>query len=78
MILDAIKMTTKTNCGGLNKNNRPLPRLIELNDWSPGIGTIKRCGFIEIGLVLVEEMCHWEWDLRLQLLEPGPVSLPAA
>jgi hypothetical protein len=26
----------------------------------------------------VEEMCHWEWDLRLQLLEPGPVSLPAA
>ena len=42
--------------------------------------TIMRCGLIGLGVTLLEEVCHWGWALRFQVLKPDPVSLslPAA
>ena len=44
------------HCGGLNRKG-PY-KLIDLNAWSPGSGTIRRCDFVGVGLALVEEVCH--------------------
>ena len=33
------------------------------------------CGLVGVGVVLLEEVCHWGWDLRFQKPRPGPVSL---
>jgi hypothetical protein len=58
-------------CCGLNKNgsHRPI-----------GSGTLRRCGLMGVGVALLEEVCHWGWALRFQILKPSPVwhSLPAA
>lgn len=43
------------NCGGLNKNS--LHRFIDLNAWVPVIGTIRRCGFVEVSVTLLEKVC---------------------
>ena len=40
-------------CGGLNRNG-PMC----LDDWPIGNGTIRRCGFVEVGVTLLEEVCH--------------------
>jgi hypothetical protein len=38
-------------------------------------------GLVEVGMTLLEEVCHWEWALRFQMLKPGSIrillSLPA-
>jgi hypothetical protein len=48
--------------------------------WLIGSNTIRRCGFVGIGVALLEEMCHWGWALGLQKPSPGlvPFSLHAA
>ena len=43
-------------CAGLNKFS-PY-RLMCLNAWPTGNGTIRRCGLIGVGVALLEEMCH--------------------
>jgi hypothetical protein len=40
-----------------------------------GSGTIRRCGFFGVDVALLEEVCHWRWALRFQMLKPGLVSL---
>ena len=68
---DMTMLLWESQCGGLNKN---VPhRLMES-------GTIKKSGFVGVGVALLEEVCHWEWALGFQMLKPGPVSLslPAA
>jgi hypothetical protein len=43
-------------CGGLNRTASH--RLICVNGWPIGSGTIRRCGLVEIGVVTLEEVCH--------------------
>lgn len=50
-------------CGGLNKNG---------SHSSIGSVTTRRCGFVGVGM---EEMSHWRWALKFQILNPGPASL---
>lgn len=50
-------------------------RLIDLNAWSPGNGTIRRSGLVGVAVALLAEVCHWGWVLRFQMLKSGPVSL---
>jgi hypothetical protein len=42
---------------------------------------MKRCDLLGVVVALLEEVCHWRWALRFQMLKPGPVppslSLPA-
>jgi hypothetical protein len=51
-------------CGGLKGNgpHRPI-----------GNGNFKRCGFVGVGVVFVEEVCHWRQALRYQMRKPCPV-----
>jgi hypothetical protein len=49
--------------------------LIDLNDWSPGSGTVRRCGLVAVDMNLLEEVCHWRMALRFQKPKPGSVSL---
>lgn len=30
--------------------------------------TIRECGFVEVGVALLEEVCHGEWTKRFQKL----------
>lgn len=39
----------------------PLHRLMES-------GTVRRCGIVEVGVDLLEEVCHWGWSSRFQML----------
>ena len=56
-------------CGGLNENCPQ--RLMYLNTWSPVGGNIwEGLG----GVVLLEEVCHWGWDLRFKKPTSFPVS----
>lgn len=41
-----------------------------------GNGTIGSCDLVGLGVILLKEVCHWEWALGLQKLKPDPVSLP--
>lgn len=44
-------------------------------------GTIRRCGFVGLGMSLLDEVCYWVSNaLMFQMLKQGPVSLslPAA
>ena len=56
--------------GNLNENGsyRPIGR-----------GTIRRGSLVEVGVALLEKVCHWGWTLRFQMFNPGPMSyfLPA-
>ena len=56
------------NCGGLNENGSHKPI---------GSSTIRRCGLVGVGVTL-EDVCHWGWALRSQMLKAGPVSLSFA
>ena len=38
-------------------------------------GTIRRCGLVGAGVVLLEEVCAWERALRAQKLKSGLVCL---
>lgn len=40
-----------------------------------GSGIIRTCILDGVGVVLLEEVCHWGWALRFQLFKPGPMSL---
>jgi len=51
-----------------------LHRLTDLNVWSQGSGTFRWCGPVVLSVALLEEMCHWGWALRVQMLKPGLVS----
>jgi hypothetical protein len=37
-------------------------------------GTSRRCSLVEIGVALLEEVCHWGWALRFQKLQPNPMA----
>jgi hypothetical protein len=39
-------------CGGLNRNGPH--RLIYLNTWHRGSGTVRRCGLIGVGVAFLE------------------------
>ena len=43
-------------CGGLNRNG--LHKLMCLNVWPIGSGTIRRCSLVGVGMTLLEEVCH--------------------
>jgi hypothetical protein len=32
------------------------------------LGWIRKCDLIGVGMALLEEVCHWVWDLSLQML----------
>jgi hypothetical protein len=46
-----------------------------------GNGTIRRCGLVEVGIFLLDEMCYRMQAFKFQMLNPGPVlvffQLPA-
>jgi hypothetical protein len=42
-----------TYCGGLNENGPHRPIVT---------GTTRRCGFVRIGVALLEKVCHWRED----------------
>ena len=50
-------MQCNDGCDGLNRYG--IHRFICLNAWSIESGTIRRCGFVGVGVALLEEMCHW-------------------
>ena len=41
-------------CGGLNRNDPH--RLMCLNAWSTGSGTLRGCGLVKVGVALLEEV----------------------
>jgi hypothetical protein len=45
------------DCGGLNRYG-PYS-LICLYTWSIRTGTVGRCGLVGVGMVLLEEVCHY-------------------
>jgi hypothetical protein len=44
------------DCGALNRYGPH--RLMCLNAWPMGSGTIKMCGLLEVGVALLKGMCH--------------------
>jgi hypothetical protein len=38
-----------------------VPKCGGLYMLGPGSGTIRRCGLVEVGVALLEEVCHW-WN----------------
>jgi hypothetical protein len=48
--------------GGLCRNSPH--RLIDLNTWSPESSTTRRCGFIGVGVALLEKVTRDTVDLR--------------
>jgi hypothetical protein len=44
-------------CGGLSRYSPH--RLLCLNAWPIGSGTIKKCCLVEVGVTFLGEMCHW-------------------
>jgi hypothetical protein len=63
-------------CGGLNRYGPH--RLLYLDAWPIGSGTIRRCGLVGVGVTLFDEVCHCGWTMRFQMLKLGtmPLSLP--
>jgi hypothetical protein len=57
-----IKLTAIYVCGGLNRHGPH--RLRRLSAWLIQSGTIRRCGLVEVGVALLERVCHWEGGLR--------------
>lgn len=51
---------TLTQCVGLNKNG--LHRVMCLNVWSSGNGTISRYSLVGVSLALLEEVYHWRLE----------------
>ena len=51
-----------TISGGFNRNG--LYRLLCLNAWPIGGGTIGRCGLVGVSMALLEEVCHCARALR--------------
>ena len=43
-------------CGGLNRFGPH--RLLCLNAWPTASDTMRRCDLVEVGVVLLEEVCH--------------------
>jgi hypothetical protein len=41
-------------------------RIICVNIWTLGSGTIIKCVLLEVHMTLMEQICPWKWDLRLQ------------
>ena len=35
---------------------------------------IKRCGLVDLGISLLEEVYHWKWAVRFQKPKPAPLS----
>ena len=65
----------EVTCGGLNENDPH--KHIYLNILFPVSGTVRE----ELeDMALLEEVCHWEWDLRFQKPMPSleSCSLPVA
>jgi hypothetical protein len=52
-------------CGGLNEKCSPQTH----REWS-----YWRCGLVGVGVTLLEEMCHWGWALRSQMIKPGSMA----
>lgn len=46
--------------------------LVMSKDGPIGSGTKRHC-FVGVGMVLLEEECHWVWDLRSHVIKPGQV-----
>lgn len=55
---------------GVSQYLTMLPWWFEL--LGPGIGTIRQCGLVKVGVTLLEGVCHWEWALKFQKLIPDP------
>lgn len=54
---------------GLTKNGTTRP--IYLNAYSLGVMLFERMrkmkyGLVEVGVTLLEEVCHWEWSLKYE------------
>ena len=66
----------KVCCGGLNKNGPQ--RLMCLNAWPIGSGTIRKCCLAGVGVALLEKVSLWRQALRSQVLSLGLMwhSLP--
>jgi hypothetical protein len=60
-------------CGAMNRNQ--LHRLLCLNAWLRGSDTTRRCGLVEVGVALLEEVCHWGmgWASRSPMFKLHPV-----
>jgi hypothetical protein len=61
----------EVECGGLNRNG--LHRLIDLNAWSLGCGTIRKCGLVGGSVSLGKE-----FEVSKVQVRPDSISLPAA
>ena len=48
-------------CGGLNRND-PI-ELMCMNAWPMRSDTVRRCGLVGVGVVLLEEVYYCEWAL---------------
>lgn len=42
-----------------------------------GSGIIRKCGLGGVDVALVEEVCHWGWALRAQMLPVNPDIEPS-
>lgn len=40
-----------------------------------GSGTIVRCVDAGVGMFFLEQMCHWPWVFRYQMIQPDSMSL---
>lgn len=40
-----------------------------LNMPGPGSGTVRRCGFVRVGMILLEEVCHCGGGFETLLLD---------
>jgi hypothetical protein len=75
------------SCDGLDKNVSPrlMFECFFTKKWNclRRIKRIRRCGLVGGGVpcwrrcALLEEVCHWGWDLGIQNLKPGSISLSA-
>jgi hypothetical protein len=44
---------------------------------SQGVALFQRtrpCDLVGVGVAFLEEVCHWRWALKLQMLKLGPVA----
>ena len=42
----------------MKRARKELDMCSDLNMLGPGHGTIRRCGLVEVGVALLEEVCH--------------------
>jgi hypothetical protein len=47
---------------------------MDLNVWSSGSHTIRRCGLVEVGVALLNKVYYWGWTLRFEMFKS--LSLP--